>query len=135
MINLISLLPPDKDIHFFDDKPVIVIPNEWRNPIIGFVNKISEKTLIVYDYIEDKEVEAYWRTFIFTEQRYQLVLKLDPFELCSILYPEDCLETDFRKEKKQYLLKPEDINKRLRENYFWRDLLDYREERQEEVIL
>lgn len=130
MYNSIQLIPEDKDIEFFIDKPVIVITNEWRNPIIGFVNDIDKEknSLVVYDYISDKEVTVNSRTFIFTEQRYQLVIKLDPFELCSILYPEECFETDFRKDKREFLLNPEEINSRLRQNCFWKDLLEYREE-------
>lgn len=128
MINLISLLPADKDITFFYDKPVIMIPNEWRNPVIGFVNEVRDGNLVIHDYVTDSEFVGCYRTFIFTAQRYQLVLKLDPFEICSLIYPEECLEDAFIKEKNTYLLSSEDINARLRDNEFWRDLREYNDE-------
>lgn len=133
MLKVISLLPENEDITFFLDKPVIMIPNYWRNPIIGFVNDIQDGKLIVHDYISDETIEAAYRTFVFTEQRYQLVLKLDPFELCSILYPEEYPDTAFIKEKTTYLLTPEAINETLRKNCFWSDLLEYREEMREAI--
>lgn len=128
MVRLINTFLPDKDISFFDDKPVIAIPDEWNNPIIGFVNAIEGDRLRIHDYIRDMEIIVGYRTFIFTEQRFQLILKLDPFELCSILYPEQCMEESFTMDKNVFLLKPTEINNLLRDRGFWQDLKEYRED-------
>lgn len=86
-----------KDIAIFEyetllNKPVIVISNEWQNPIIGiatkieFVSQTNNPMLVVFDYVENKEVMSNGIIYAYNEQRFNGLMKLDPFETCALVY-------------------------------------------------
>lgn len=86
-------------------KPVIYIPNEWCNPIIGFgkcidfITKAKTPVLIVEDYITGEDKLILSVPFYFSEQRFNAFAKLDPFELCSIVFKNSAWMEPFEKEK------------------------------------
>lgn len=66
--------------------PVICLPNEWDNPIIGFGNRIefianaSQPILMVDDCIRGTERTSFGGWFLFSEQKLHALAKLDPYE-------------------------------------------------------
>lgn len=73
-------------------KKVISISNEWDNPQIGvalrieLITQAQNPVLIIKDYLSNQEVMIMGKTYAYTPQRLQAVLKLNPFELCSLIY-------------------------------------------------
>lgn len=86
-------------------KPVISISNEWSNPIIGFGKEIQFITqaktpvLIIEDYVSGESKLVLSVPFYFSEQRFNAFSKLDPFELCSIIYKNSAWMEPFDKVK------------------------------------
>lgn len=86
-------------------KPVISISNEWNNPIIGFGKRIDFITtakmpvLIVEDYVSGKDMMLLSTPFYFSAQRLFALSKLDPFEICSIIYKNSAWMEPFEKVK------------------------------------
>lgn len=113
------------------NKPVISIPNEWSDVYIGLCidqyQQGGETISVIRDFISGEEVKVNYRTFIYTEQRMQFVLKADRYDLCSLLYPDEFPEDSFNKPKNMYLLKIPEIINRLRNNGFWDILLEYKQ--------
>lgn len=70
--------------------PVIFIPNEWTNPIIGFgvriesITRAGQSMLLVDDCISGKERTSLGGWFRFSEQKLIALSKLDPFERWAI---------------------------------------------------
>jgi len=110
----------------FLGKPVIGIPDEWENPVIGFCTDYEKDVPVIFNYITNHEEVVEYKVFDFNEQRFQLVLKIDPFELASFVYAEDCGEEIYRRQKKVFILKPEQVLEALRKNGFWERLKQYR---------
>ena len=114
--------------HPFINRAVISIPDEWINPYIGLCTDVkNDDEFHIRDFVSGAEVVSKYKTFLFTEQRFQTVIKTDRFDLCSLLYPEQFKDTEFKKKKEIYLLKPHEINNRLRSNGFWEILLEIKE--------
>lgn len=86
-------------------KPVISISNEWNNPIIGFGKRIEFITraktpvLIIEDYVSGNDMMVLSVPFYFSEQRLFALSKLDPFEICSIIYKNSAWMEPFEKVK------------------------------------
>jgi hypothetical protein len=86
-------------------KPVINISNEWDNPIIGFGKEIQFITqakvpvLIIEDYVSGENKLVLSVPFYFSEQRFNAFAKLDPFEICSIVYKNSVWMEPFDKVK------------------------------------
>lgn len=86
-------------------KPVISISNEWNNPTIGFGKRIEFITrakipvLIIEDYVSGNDMMVLSVPFYFSEQRFNAFAKLDPFELCSIVFKNSAWMEPFEKEK------------------------------------
>ena len=116
--------------HPFINRAVISIPNEWVDPIIGLCTDVKNNNeFYIRDFVSGTEVISKHKTFLFTEQRFQAVIKMDRFDLCSLLYPEEFVDTEFKKKKEVFLLKPHEINNKLRANGFWDILLEIKEAR------
>lgn len=116
------------------NKPVISIPDNWSDIIIGVCTQCTDDGFyIIRDFVSGTDVEVNYLTYIFTEQRFQMALKNDRFDLCSFLYPDEFMDSEFRKEKEMYLLKPHEINNRLKANGFWEILMEYRQKSQTQV--
>lgn len=86
-------------------KPVISISNEWDNPIVGFGKRIEFITqaktpvLIIEDYVSGQDVLVLSTPFYFSEQRFNALSKLDPFEICSIIFRNSAWMEPFEKVK------------------------------------
>lgn len=108
--------------------PVISISNEWCDPIIGIANRIEYITLakspilVVKDYITQKEKYVLGKTYFYTEQRLNAIFKLDPFELCSIIYNNIYYDTEFKKEKLEVRKSLDEVREILKNNDFFSDI-------------
>lgn len=106
-------------------KPVIAISNEWDNPVVGFakeitlVSKANNPYLVVHDYLTGQEVIPLGKVFFYTEQRFDAVMKLDPFELCSLLYTNSFSDRTFVKDIRQQRDSREDLIQKLTESGFY----------------
>lgn len=86
-------------------KPVISISNEWSNPVIGFgkrvefITKASKPVLIIEDYISGEDILTLSVPFYYSEQRFIALSKLEPFEICSIIYKNSAWMEPFEKVK------------------------------------
>lgn len=70
-------------------RPVIYVPNEWDNIVVGFCKHIdTEKGVVTFvqDYVEERDTFFLGFPYFYTRQRLDALLKLDPFERCSIIY-------------------------------------------------
>lgn len=80
------------ELEQFLGKRVISVSNEWDNPQIGvalrieFITQAKSPILIVQDFLSNQEVMIMGKTYLYTPQRLQAVLKLNPFEACSLIY-------------------------------------------------
>ena len=103
-------------------KPVICISNEWENPVVGVAQKVDFITkgdcpvLVVKDYFSNEEKMIMGKSFLYTEQRFNAVFKLSPFELCSLIYG---YIDDFDKEKKSALATKDEYVAELKKNGFF----------------
>lgn len=119
-------------------KPIISISNEWANPIIGFAKYVDFITdaknpvLIVKDYLTGKEMMLLGSVYYFSEQRFNALAKLDPFEICSIIYHNSCGEHDFDKNKSGVFTGYDDIKQKLIESGFYNDVLLSKRQEQSE---
>ena len=114
--------------HPFINRPVISVPNEWVDPIIGLCTDVkNDNEFYIRDFVSGTEVVSKHKTFLFTEQRFQTVIKTDRFDLCSLLYPDEFGDKEFKKKKEVFPLKPHEINNKLRANGFWDILLEIQE--------
>lgn len=106
-------------------KPVIAISNEWDNPVVGFakeitlVSKANNPYLVIHDYLTDQEVIPLGKVFFYTEQRFEAVMKLDPFELCCLLYTNTFSDRTYVKEIRQQRDTREVIIQKLTESGFY----------------
>lgn len=125
-MSIISRFKNKEESYSLENKPVISIPDTWIDPIIGLCTEQSKDGVFtIRDFVSNNEVKVKYKTYFFTTQRLQFVLKSNRFDLCSVLYPENALEEIYQKEKTIYLLKIPEITNRLRNNGFWDILIQY----------
>lgn len=114
-------------------KPVISISNEWDNPIVGFVtnieflSKAQNPTFVIQDYVSNEKVIVMGITYGYTEQRFNALMKLDPFETCSLIYQNYCSTSlnPFEKNKSGIRESKEMIIQKLKENGFYQKLNNF----------
>lgn len=105
-------------------KPVIVISNEWDNPIVGIASRIEFITLgkcpilIVKNYIDGIEYMTFGKVFAFSSQKLRAVFKLSPFELCSLIYYQYA-HVEFNKDIRHELIDYETVLSKLTANGFF----------------
>lgn len=93
------------ELSMFIDKPIIAISNEWANPVIGigkeiiYISKANTPVLVIHDYLTNEDKMIFSEVFYFTEQRFNAFSKLDPFEICSIIYKNSTTHQPFEKNK------------------------------------
>lgn len=118
------------ELSTFIDTPVIVVSNEWETPIIGFGIRVEYITqgktpiLIVLNYLDRKEYMCMGNVYHYTDQRFDVLFKLTPFELCSFIYGRYCM-TEFKKEIREQILGKEEIQKLLDQNGFYQKLVEF----------
>lgn len=118
------------DMEMLVGKPVISISNEWDNPIIGFVkniefiSKAQNPVFIIHDYVNNEEVMVLGITYGYTEQRFNALMKLDPFETCSLIFQNYCSSSlkPFEKVKSGVRDTKENIIQKLQKNGFYTKL-------------
>lgn len=71
--------------------PVIAIPNEWCNPVIGFVTKIQSVSIInnpvpvIHDYVENREVLSMAIVRFYSDQLFDVMVRLTPLERWAVV--------------------------------------------------
>lgn len=84
-------------------RPVIVVPNEWDNPVIGFGDSIMEvgssQVLVVENYLTMEKVVCGGVRMDFSMQRLEVALALDPYQLWAITAHNSVGHHDFDKPK------------------------------------
>ncbi len=106
-------------------QPVISISNEWKNPIVGVAVRVIEITqsktpmIVIKDYITGEEFMPMGWVAHFTHQRLSVALKLNPFELASLLYTNECYDTEFTKNKSGVRDSEEVVIQKLQEHGFF----------------
>lgn len=117
------------DLERLVNEPVIVLNNEWDNPIIGFAEAINfiggTHLLVVQDYLTNKKYPVMGLTFRFTDERFELFKKLNPFEMNAYAYRE---HNDFEHEKAKHSTfdEYEILVQKLTNNGFFEKLAQHR---------
>ena len=112
------------ELKTFVGKPVIGISNEWDTPIIGFgsrvdfVSQAKNPVLCVLNYLDGQEYLNLGYVYHFTQQRFDALFKIDPFELCSFIYGRYC-EGEFNKEKRDEVKGKEEVKQLLEAHGFY----------------
>ena len=115
----------EMELEMLIGKPVISISNEWCNPVIGFgkeviyITKAKIPVLVIKNYLTGEENMSLSDPFYFTEQRFNALAKLDPFEICSIIYKNSTTYQPFEKKKSGIFDGYEVIKKTLEKNGFF----------------
>ena len=104
--------------------PLIIVPNEWSNPIIGFGEAVeiigNTHTLIVKDYISMENTWCGGIQMHFSEQRLNTVLELDPYELWAITATNSYGFDDYDKAKTDERWSRDRIMQALETNGFFK---------------
>ena len=105
------------------DHPVIIVPNEWDNPVVGFGKSIvsvgRSNVLLVHNYISNEEVICGGVRMDFSEQRLDICLSLDPYQLWAITAHNSVGNEDFDKPKSGERWAKEKIMQVLEDNGFF----------------
>jgi hypothetical protein len=109
---------------YFLNAPLIVILNEWDNPIIGFGERVEafgqqgSPMLAIKDYLTMKAVYCGGVKLPYSRQRLDALLTLNPFDLCSLVYTQHGYG-DFNKNKSGERWSNEKILSTLETNGFF----------------
>lgn len=103
--------------------PLIRIPNEWDNPTIGFGRRIemigNSPILVIHDYVSNTDTIGGGVCFDFSEQKLDVLLRLDPFEAWAFLAHNNVGHHNYEKSRTGVRDSAEDILKKLRSNGFF----------------
>lgn len=103
--------------------PLIRIPNEWDNPVIGFGQRIemigNSPVLVIHDYVSNTEKIGGGVCFDFSEQKLNILLRLDPFEAWAFLAHNHVGHHNYDKNRTGVRDSADDILKKLRCNGFF----------------
>lgn len=115
------------------DKPVIILTNEWQNPVIGKIisvkadgNRVDYKVL---DYLTN-EVSTSSNTLIpYTYQKLKIFGKITPDEICALFFEGRYSSKEIRKNRDSKYLENkrtniEDWLEKLEKNGFFNDFPD-----------
>jgi len=116
--------------------PVIVVPNEWDNPIIGFgkcLQQVGHSWILVIDnYVTSEEVFCGGVMMDFSDQRLEIVLALDPFQLWAITAHNSVGYEDFSKPKSCERWERQTILHALEKNGFFIRWAEFKEKERQE---
>lgn len=113
------------ELSLFVGQPVIIISNEWENPIIGFghsiefITKAQNPVLLVEDALTGDVFMTMGKPFVFTQQRFDAIMKLTPFELGSLLYSNAYFDCTFEKAKRGHRDTHEELLQKLKNVQFF----------------
>ncbi len=103
--------------------PVIRIPNEWDNPVIGFGHRVemmgNSPMLVVHDYVRNRQTVGGGVCFDFSEQKLDVLLRLDPFEAWAFLAHNSVGHDNFDKIRTGQRDSAEEIIEKLHLNGFF----------------
>lgn len=103
--------------------PLIRVPNEWDNPVIGFGRRIdmigNSPILVIHDYISNTDTIGGGVCFDFSEQKLEILLRLDPFEAWAFLAHNNVGHHNYDKNRTGVRDSADDILKKLRYNGFF----------------
>jgi hypothetical protein len=112
-------------------KPIIWLPNEWDNPVIGFVVDLTsvsaseQPAMLVHDYVRNESIVVMSGYHAYTQQTFDALMKLDPFEYCSIHYKKGSNFKPFKKEITQTRNSPDEIVELLKNNGFYEKVTEF----------
>lgn len=108
---------------FMVGKPVIAVPNEWTNPVIGFVSHVDyighSPVLWIDDEIRGEKRTCGGVIMGFSYQRLDMALTLDPYQLWAITAHNSVDFGDFEKPHSGERWSKEKIMDKLREGDFF----------------
>ena len=103
--------------------PLIRVPNEWDNPVVGFGRRIemigNSPILVIHDYISNTETIGGGVCFDFSEQKLDILLRLDPFEAWAFLAHNSVRFENYNKNRTGTRNSSEEILKALHDNGFF----------------
>lgn len=103
--------------------PLIRIPNEWSNPTIGFGRRVemigNSPILVIHDYISNTDTIGGGVCFDFSEQKLDILLRLDPFEAWAFLAHNNVGHHNYEKNRTGVRDSADDILDKLRSNGFF----------------
>lgn len=112
-------------------RPVIHVPNEWENPVIGFgayVDQVgSSPVLFVDDLFTGKTVFSLSSPMEFSEQRLIALSKLDPYERWALFAKNACGAENFDKPKSGHALLDGEFLEKVYQSDFWEKWLAFKE--------
>jgi len=114
-----------KELQTYIDKPVICIPNEIDNPVVGIATRINNYNsnchiLVVHDYITNQEKIVFSKTFPYTEDLLNNIYNNDIELILELIYGKTNIEDIDTKLQVEYSLK--DIKRILKDNGFYDEL-------------
>lgn len=81
--------------------PIIVLTNEWNNPIVGevihFDSGKGSPLYYIFDYISNEETCCLSTPIEFSQQKMKIIGKLNPDEICCLFYEGRSHFGDFHK--------------------------------------
>jgi hypothetical protein len=111
-------------------RPLIIVPNEWCNPVIGFGKDVvpvgQSNVLVVQDYLSMEDVICEGVRMDFSDQRLEIVLTLDPYQLWAITAHNSVGNENFNKPKSGVRWTREIILQALENNGFFERWTAYR---------
>ena len=103
--------------------PLIRIPNEWDNPVIGFGRRIemvgNSPILVIHDYVRNSHIMGGGVCFDFSEQKLDILLRLDPFEAWAFLAHNHVGHHNYDKNRTGVRDSADEILRKLRYNGFF----------------
>lgn len=89
------------EAEYYVGKPIIALSNEWNEPIVGEllrVEGLKRGVIYVYkNYITNEEAYTLVSPMAFSEQKLKVIGKLNPDEICCLLYEGKSSYGEFRK--------------------------------------
>lgn len=97
----------DAEAQLLIGKPVIFIPNEWEEMVVGIVEEIDTSKyspiVTVFDYISNEHRTFIGFPFAYNTQRLHAFLKLDPYERFSIVYGRNFPDVQRKPKLKEHI--------------------------------
>lgn len=111
--------------HEMIGKPVIAVGNDWSNPIIGIglevvlITQANQPHLVIHDYLTGQEFMPFGAVMYYDETRFEAIMKLNPFEVASLVYRLHTAESPVNVEQEGKRDSREVIIEKLTKNGFF----------------
>lgn len=113
-------------LNHYIGRPLIVVPNEWCNPIVGFGKCVEDfghsKVLRIENYLGEEISDCFCSGIImdFSYQKFDVSMMLDPYQLWAILAVNSVSHENFDKPKSGHRNTPEECRAMLEKNGFFK---------------